>query len=64
MTAASSLPSSTHGETIMDHILLNNGVKLPLLGFGVYQVADLAECERSVLAALATGYRLVIDIKS
>jgi len=41
------------------HVVLNNGVKMPALGFGVYQVRDLDECERSVLDALRTGYRLV-----
>jgi len=30
----------------MEHVTLNNGVKMPLLGFGVYQVPDLAECQR------------------
>jgi 2,5-diketo-D-gluconate reductase A len=40
-------------------IALNNGVKMPLLGFGVYQVSDLAECERSVEEALRVGYRLI-----
>lgn len=38
---------------------LNNGVEMPILGFGVFQVTDLAECERSVLDAIATGYRLI-----
>ncbi len=38
---------------------VNNGVEMPILGFGVFQVADLAECERSVHDALQTGYRLV-----
>lgn len=32
---------------------------MPILGFGVFQVTDFAECERSVLNALATGYRLI-----
>lgn len=32
---------------------------MPILGFGVFQVTDLAECERSVLDAIATGYRLI-----
>ncbi len=40
-------------------IKLNNGVEMPILGFGVFQVTDLAECERSVLDAIATGYRLI-----
>ncbi len=43
----------------MQHVILNNGVKMPLVGFGVYQVPDLAECERSVTEALRVGYRLI-----
>lgn len=43
----------------MQKILLNNGIEMPVLGFGVFQVTDLAECERSVLDAIATGYRLI-----
>jgi 2,5-diketo-D-gluconate reductase A len=43
----------------MQHVVLNNGVKMPMLGFGVYQVTDLTQCERSVLDALHTGYRLL-----
>lgn len=43
----------------MQKILLNNGIEMPILGFGVFQVTDLAECERSVLDAIATGYRLI-----
>ncbi len=46
-------------EDIVQHAILNNGVKMPLLGFGVYQVPDLAECERSVEEALRVGYRLI-----
>ena len=40
-------------------VVLNNGVEMPLLGFGVFQVTDLEECERSVCDALAVGYRLL-----
>ena len=40
-------------------VTLNNGVAMPLLGFGVFQVTDLSECERSVLDAIETGYRLL-----
>ena len=47
------------GEKIVQDVVLNNGVPMPLLGFGVYQVTDLAECERSVAEALDTGYRLI-----
>jgi len=43
----------------MQHVVLNNGVQMPVLGFGVFQVPDPAECERSVLDAIATGYRLI-----
>lgn len=43
----------------MQTVNLNNGVEMPLLGFGVFQVPDPAECEQSVLAALQVGYRLL-----
>src|ERR1700743_1464715 len=41
----------------MQNVKLNNGVEIPVLGFGVFQIADLAECERSVVEAIETGYR-------
>ena len=44
-----SIPSAT----------LNNDVKMPLLGFGVFQIPDAEECERSVYEAVQTGYRLI-----
>jgi 2,5-diketo-D-gluconate reductase A len=40
-------------------VTLNNGVAMPVLGFGVFQVPDPAECERSVAEAIAAGYRLI-----
>ena len=40
----------------MQTIKLNNGVEIPILGFGVFQITDLAECERSVVDAIETGY--------
>lgn len=43
----------------MQNVLLNNGVEMPILGFGVFQVTDLEECEKSVLEALESGYRLI-----
>jgi 2,5-diketo-D-gluconate reductase A len=43
----------------MQKVRLNNGIEMPILGFGVFQVTDLAECERSVIDAIATGYRLI-----
>jgi len=41
----------------MQNVKLNNGVEIPLLGFGVFQITDLTECERSVVDAIQTGYR-------
>jgi len=46
-------------NTTMKTIKLNNEVEMPILGFGVYQVKDLKECERSVIDAIETGYRLI-----
>lgn len=43
----------------MEKVKLNNGVEMSLLGFGVFQVPDLAVCEKAVLEALETGYRLI-----
>lgn len=43
----------------MEKIKLNNGVEMPILGFWVYQVPDHKECEKAVLEALDTGYRLL-----
>ena len=43
----------------MQKIKLNNGVEMPILGFGVFQVTDQAECERSVVDAINAGYRLI-----
>ncbi|HET9920125.1 MAG TPA: aldo/keto reductase [Ktedonobacteraceae bacterium] len=40
-------------------VTLNNGVEMPLLGFGVFQMHDAEECERSVYDAIRTGYRLI-----
>jgi 2,5-diketo-D-gluconate reductase A len=44
---------------MLKNIVLNNGVEMPILGFGVFQVRDLEECERSVYEATQTGYRLI-----
>lgn len=43
----------------MEYVTLNNGVKMPILGFGVYQINDLKECEKIVSEAIKTGYRLI-----
>jgi 2,5-diketo-D-gluconate reductase A len=43
----------------MHKVKLNNGIQMPVLGFGVFQVTDLKECENAVLTAIETGYRLI-----
>ena len=43
----------------MEFVTLNNGTKMPLEGFGVFRVPDSNECEKAVLDALETGYRLI-----
>ncbi|WP_136807427.1 aldo/keto reductase [Desulfosediminicola flagellatus] len=43
----------------MEKVLLNNGFEMPMLGFGVFQITDKKECERTVLDALETGYRMI-----
>lgn len=43
----------------MEFVALNNGVKIPMEGFGVFQVPEAEVCERAVLDALAAGYRLI-----
>ena len=48
----------------MQHVTLNNGVAMPILGFGVFQVTDLAECENAVRDALDVGYRLLDTAQS
>lgn len=43
----------------MEYVTLNNGVQMPMEGFGVYQVPEAAVCEQAVSDALAAGYRLI-----
>lgn len=43
----------------MEYTTLNNGLKMPLEGFGVFQVRDKEECRQSVLEAIKAGYRLI-----
>ncbi len=43
----------------MEYTTLSNGVQMPLEGFGVFQIHDLDECERVVLDAIDTGYRMI-----
>jgi len=43
----------------MKYVTLNNGVKMPILGYGVFQIDDQEECERCVLDAISVGYRSI-----
>ena len=43
----------------MEYTTLNNGLQMPLEGFGVFQVRDKEECKQSVLEAIKAGYRLI-----
>ena len=43
----------------MEYVILSNGVKMPLEGFGVFQVPETAVCEQAVSDALSVGYRLI-----
>ncbi len=43
----------------MQTVKLSNGIAMPLLGFGVFQMTNTAECERAVIDAIETGYRLI-----
>ena len=43
----------------METVKLNNGVEMPLEGFGVFQISDAAQCEQVVYDAIKTGYRLL-----
>lgn len=42
----------------MEYVTLQNGVMMPKVGFGVYQIRDLEECERTISDAIQVGYRL------
>src|SRR5438046_9178898 len=43
----------------MEGVALNNGVEMPILGFGVFQMTNAEECEQSVAEAIRVGYRLI-----
>ncbi|HQZ25266.1 MAG TPA: aldo/keto reductase [Flavobacterium sp.] len=43
----------------MQTVQLNNGIEMPILGFGVFQIPDAAACEKAVLEAIESGYRLI-----
>ncbi len=47
------------GTNSMENVVLNNGIKIPLIGFGVFQIPEHKECERTVIDALETGYRML-----
>lgn len=49
----------TEKRKIMKYVKLNNGVEMPLLGFGVYQISDPEVCEQAVYDALMAGYRSI-----
>lgn len=49
---------------IMKQVTLNNGIKMPMLGFGVFQIADYDECVRCVKDAIEVGYRLIDTAQS
>jgi diketogulonate reductase-like aldo/keto reductase len=51
--------NKTHVKNNMITVKLNNGVEMPLLGFGVFQITNQNECENSVLNAIEAGYRLI-----
>jgi len=56
------VPQRNQGElatSAIPSVTLNNGVEMPRLGFGVFQMHDAEECERSVYEAIRTGYRLI-----
>ena len=40
-------------------VMLNNGVQMPKIGFGVFRINDMEECEEAVLQAIQSGYRLI-----
>lgn len=43
----------------MQHVTLDNGLQMPIVGFGVFQIPDAKECEQCVVDAIQTGYRLI-----
>lgn len=48
----------------MEYVTLNNGIKMPAAGFGVFQIKDKEECVRVVMDAIETGYRLIDTAQS
>lgn len=48
----------------MEYVTLSNGLKMPILGFGVFRVPDKKECSESVYQAIKAGYRLIDTVAS
>lgn len=48
----------------MEYVTLNNGIKMPAVGFGVFQIKEKDECVRVVLDAIESGYRLIDTAQS
>src|ERR1700752_3697832 len=48
----------------MQKVKLNNGIEIPILGFGVFQINDLVQCEQSVVDAISAGYRHIDTAQS
>jgi predicted aldo/keto reductase-like oxidoreductase len=46
-------------ETAVDSVTLNNGIAIPILGYGVFRIPDSHECTRCVTDAIHLGYRLI-----
>jgi 2,5-diketo-D-gluconate reductase A len=59
MKAKSEVIDTLNNDVSVPKVKLNNGVEMPMLGFGVFQVPDPNECERSVYDAIQVGYRLI-----
>ena len=57
--ASSAIPWSAREEIDVSYVTLNTGARMPILGFGVFQIADPKECERCVIEAIEPGYRLI-----
>lgn len=45
-----------HKSSVVPTVTLNNSIRMPILGFGVFQINDPAQCEQAVLDALEAGY--------
>ncbi len=48
----------------MKEVILNNGIRMPILGYGVFQIPDPKECERCVVDAIEAGLRAIDGVRS